>query len=251
MESEPSHDDSPTSLRPDLFRDRTVLVVGGTGGIGGATAAEFAGLGARVIAAGLPGQRPGPTDPRVTEVDLDLTRPGDLETLITAQDRLDVLVNAAGMIKRLDEYRPEVFAQVLEVNLTGTMRGCVAAQPLLAASGGSIVNVASMWSYFGGPLVPGYTASKGGVAQLTKALAVRYAADGVRVNAVAPGWIRTEMTAAIREEPAAERRILDRTPQARWGTPRDVAQVVTFLASPAAGFITGAVLPVDGGYSVA
>lgn len=239
------------TFRPDLFRDRNVLVVGGTGGIGGAVAAEFARAGARVIAAGLPAAGPAPGATGITEVDLDLTRPGDLETLITGQDRLDVLVNAAGMIKRLDEYRPEIFAQVLEVNLTGTIRGCVAAHPLLAASGGSIVNVASMWSYFGGPLVPGYTASKGGVAQLTKALAVRYATDGVRVNAVAPGWIRTEMTAAIRQDPEAERRILDRTPQARWGTPRDVAQVVTFLASPAAGFITGAVLPVDGGYSVA
>ncbi|WP_217428303.1 SDR family NAD(P)-dependent oxidoreductase [Microlunatus speluncae] len=234
------------TFRPDLFQGRTVLVVGGTGGIGGAVADQFGRLGARVIAAGLPGPGPGPAAAEVVE--LDLSRPDELEQLITGQDRLDVLINGAGMIRHETEYQPDVFAQVLEVNLTGTLRGCVAAHPLLAASGGSIINVASMWSFFGGARVPGYTASKGGVAQLTKALAVRWAADGVRVNAVAPGWIHTDMTAQVRSDPEVERRILDRTPLARWGAPEEVAEVITFLASPAARFITGTVLPVDGGY---
>jgi NAD(P)-dependent dehydrogenase (short-subunit alcohol dehydrogenase family) len=131
------------------------------------------------------------------------------------------------------------------------MRACVAAHPLLAETGGSIVNIASMLSFFGGPVVPGYSASKGGVVQLTKALAVRYAADGVRVNAVAPGWIRTDLTAALRADPDAERRILERTPLDRWGEPSDLVEVVCFLASPGAAFVTGAVIPVDGGYLVA
>jgi quercetin dioxygenase-like cupin family protein len=115
---------------------------------------------------------------------------------------------------------------------------------------GCIVNTASMLSFFGGGLVPGYSASKGGVAQLTKSLAIAYAADGIRVNAVAPGWIATPLTQALQDDRRAPRPILARTPMGRWGTPDDVAGPVLFLASAAARFVTGVVLPVDGGYLI-
>jgi NAD(P)-dependent dehydrogenase (short-subunit alcohol dehydrogenase family) len=119
---------------------------------------------------------------------------------------------------------------------------------LLRRAGGCVVNVASMLSFRGGPAVPGYSASKGGVLQLTKALAVAWAPEGIRVNAVAPGWIRTGLTAELRQDPEADRRIVERTPMGRWGDPADVAGAVAFLSGPDARFITGAVLPVDGGY---
>jgi NAD(P)-dependent dehydrogenase (short-subunit alcohol dehydrogenase family) len=193
---------------------------------------------------------PARVSERAEVSELDVTQQAAVENFIGGLPRLDVLVNAAGVIRRSDEFDPEVFARVIEVNLLGVMRACVAARPLLADSGGCIVNLASMLSFFGGPLVPAYTASKGAIMQLTKSLAVAWAADGVRVNAVAPGWIRTGLTAGIRADGAAEQRIIDRTPMGRWGEPADVAGAVAFLAGPDAAFITGAVLPVDGGYLV-
>jgi NAD(P)-dependent dehydrogenase (short-subunit alcohol dehydrogenase family) len=244
-----------SSAPPDedrSHRRRTVLVVGGTGGIGSAVAERFAALGCEVIAAGLDAGNSPPSLAAVARTaELDVTRADDVEELVGTLERLDVLVNAAGVIRRGEEYKLDVFAEVLDVNLTGTMRACVAAQPLLAASSGCIVNVASMLSYFGGPLVPGYSASKGGVVQLTKALAVGWAHQGIRVNAVAPGWIRTELTSGVRDDPAAAQRIVDRTPMRRWGEPSDVAGAVVFLSGPDAQFITGVVLPVDGGYLAA
>jgi NAD(P)-dependent dehydrogenase (short-subunit alcohol dehydrogenase family) len=119
---------------------------------------------------------------------------------------------------------------------------------MLKESGGCIVNLASMLSFFGGGLVPAYSASKGGIAQLTKSLAIAYAADGIRVNAVAPGWIATPLTRALQENEERSRAVLDRTPLGRWGRPEDVGQVAAFLCTPAAAFMTGAVVPVDGGY---
>ncbi|MFY9511485.1 MAG: SDR family oxidoreductase, partial [Rubrivivax sp.] len=181
---------------------------------------------------------------------LDVRDGAAVNTLVAAFELLHVVVNCAGVIRRQAEHEPEVFADTVDINLNGTMRVCAAARSKLAATQGCIVNTASMLSFFGGGLVPGYSASKGGIAQLTKSLAIAYAADGVRVNAVAPGWIATPLTQALQDDPARSGPILARTPLGRWGTPADVAGPVLFLASDAARFVTGTVLPVDGGYLI-
>jgi len=131
------------------------------------------------------------------------------------------------------------------------MRRRMAARPLLARSGGAIVNTSSMLAFFGGGLVSGYSASKGGVAQLTKSLAIASAAAKIRVNAIAPGWVATQLTQALQNDPGRSAAILARTPLGRWGEPVDIAGAVVFLCSRAASFITGAIMPVDGVYLVA
>jgi NAD(P)-dependent dehydrogenase (short-subunit alcohol dehydrogenase family) len=181
---------------------------------------------------------------------LDVTDTAAVNVFAAGIERLDVLVNAAGVLRRHDEYEAEVFASVLDINLTGGLRLCTALKPALARAKGSIINVASMYAFFGAPHAPAYAASKGGVVQLTKSLAVAWAKDGIRVNAIAPGWIVTPMSENARADEARSRAIVERTPLGRWGTPDDVLGPVLFLASEAARFVTGVVLPVDGGYSV-
>lgn len=229
---------------------KTAVVTGGTRGIGAGVAHALADAGWHVVAASASdeernafGQHAG-----IALAHVDVTDDASVAALFNGLDRLDGLVNCAGILRRGEEYDIEVFRRVIEVNLTGTMRCCLAAHALLARTGGAVVNTASMLSTFGGPLVPAYSASKGGVAQLTKALAGGWADDGIRVNAIAPGWIETEMTGGLREEPARTEGIMARTPLKRWGKTSEVAALARWLLGDEASFVTGAVYPVDGGY---
>lgn len=230
---------------------KQALVTGGARGIGFGVAEALLAAGYAVTVTGVSEAEVAAVPARdgLVAVVLDVTDQASVDAVLARFEQLDALVNCAGVIFRGREYDIDVFQKVIDVNLTGTMRMCVGARPLLARNGGAIVNTASMLSTFGGPLVPGYTASKGGVAQLTKALGVAWAEEGIRVNAVAPGWVATEVTRGIVEDPVRSAGILGRTPMKRWGDPRDIGDVVAFLCSDAARFMTGAIVPVDGGYA--
>ena len=159
-------------------------------------------------------------------------------------------MNGAAITSRGEEMEPAFFQRVVDVNLHGTFRAAVAFHPHLKASAGSLINIASMYATFGSPKNPAYGASKAAVEQLTKSLAIAWAPDNIRVNAIAPGFIITQQSAKSRINPDHVAKVTARTPLGRWGEPEDIAGAALFLASPLAGFMTGVCLPVDGGYSI-
>lgn len=226
---------------------KSAFISGGTSGIGLALAKGFAQAGYQVTASGI-GQLPE-TDESIEFISIDVTDGDAVVEYFEQIKTLNTLINAAGIIRREDEHHPKTFEQVVDTNLNGSMRLCAAARDALSQTKGSIINIASMLSYFGGGLVPGYAASKGGVVQLTKSLAIAYAKDGIRANAIAPGWIDTPLTGDLRADSKRNQAILDRTPLGRWGDPNELVGPALFLAGQEASFITGAVINVDGGYS--
>jgi len=237
----------------NIFQGQQALVVGGSSGIGRATAIALRHAGCAVLATGVSEAEVVAciADSRmqgIQTVCLDLGEGSAVDALLGSLPRLDILVNAAGVGRGASEFTPEGFVRTLEINLSGTMRTCYAARELLKASAGCIVNLASMMSFFGSPTAPAYAASKGGVAQLSKSLAVAWAAEGIRVNAVAPGWIDTPMTQGLQADEGRNARVIARSPMQRWGRPEEIAAGIVFLCSPAASFVNGVVLPIDGGY---
>jgi NAD(P)-dependent dehydrogenase (short-subunit alcohol dehydrogenase family) len=228
----------------------TAVVIGGGTGIGRACAEVLAEQGWRVHCAGRDEDADWPA--ALSFETLDVTDAAAVEAMAARFPALQALVNSAGIILHEGrEFDADGFRRVIDVNLMGTERASVAFRDALAAGKGAIVNVASVWSAFGSGRNPAYSASKGAVVSLTRSHAVAFAPQGIRVNAVAPGWIVTRLSSGARNDPARNEAITRRIPMGRWGEPREVGEVVAFLVSDAARYVNGVVLPVDGGYCVA
>jgi 2-deoxy-D-gluconate 3-dehydrogenase len=247
----------------DRFRldGKTALVTGASAGLGAAMAIAFAEAGADVISHGN-SRSPQNTCEQIEKlgrraagIQIDLSKPGAAEDLFARAQQVapvDILVNNAGTIRRAKavDYSDQDWATVLEVNLNSLWKLCQAAGRSFMGrgSGGKIINIASLLAFQGGITVPAYAASKGAVAQLTKALANEWAVQGVNVNAIAPGYMRTDNTSALQRDEVRNRQIIGRIPAGRWGEPDDICGAAVFLASAASDYIHGHVLLVDGGW---
>jgi len=243
---------------------RSALVTGGNGGIGLGIARGLAKAGAAVAIAGRNAAKTAAAKAelealgaRCEALEADVADPEACRRLVESAaerlGRLDILVNNAGIALggRPERLALDDWNAVLQTNLTAAFVASQAAHPLMkAAGGGKIINIGSMYAIFGAPYVPAYAASKGAVVQLTKSLAAAWARDNIQVNAILPGWIDTEMTRGARSAEAFDRAIVERTPAGRWGEAADFEGPAVFLASPASDFVTGALLNVDGGFSI-
>jgi 2-deoxy-D-gluconate 3-dehydrogenase len=243
---------------------KVAIVTGGNGGIGLGMARGLAQAGATVVIAARNAEK---SSKAVVELEglgakadfiaIDLASPvacrAAVDETVRRHGRLDTLVNNAGMSIRKppETYTVEEWRQVIETNLTGAFVLCQAAHPIMArVGGGKIINIGSMMSIFGGAYAAPYSSSKGAIVQMTKSLACAWAGDNIQVNAVLPGWIDTELTQDARAQvKGLNERVLARTPAKRWGVPDDLSGVAVFLASAASDFVTGAAIPVDGGYA--
>jgi 2-dehydro-3-deoxy-D-gluconate 5-dehydrogenase len=243
---------------------RVALVTGGNGGIGLGIARGLAAAGAAIVIAARDRVKAEAAVASLTAsgakaafVALDVADEGSCRAAIAAGverwGRLDILVNNAGISIRKppEDYSAAEWHAVLDTNLTGAFLCAQAAYPAMKrAGGGKIINIGSMFAIFGSAYAVPYAASKGALVQMTKSLAAAWAGDNIQVNAVLPGWIDTELTRDARQEvPGLHERVLARTPAGRWGVPDDLAGTAIFLASSASDFVTGAAIPVDGGFS--
>ncbi len=245
---------------------KVAIVTGGNGGIGLGMARGLVAAGARVVVAGRNREKSAVAVKELSRlgagsalaIEVDVTDAHSVEALLAQTlercGALHILVNNAGtnIRKPPHEVSLEEWRQVIDTNLTSAYLCSHAAYPLLKkAGGGKVINIGSMLSIFGAGFAPAYAASKGGIVQFTKACASAWAKDNIQVNAILPGWIDTELTRKAREQIAGlHENVLRRTPAARWGTIDDLRGIAVFLAAPASDFITGAAIPVDGGYSI-
>jgi 2-deoxy-D-gluconate 3-dehydrogenase len=244
------------------LRGKVALVTGSSQGLGKAMARALAQAGADVVINGRDAAKLAPVVKEIEAlggkalaVAADL---GDraavqrlIEQSIAWQGHLDILVNNAGIIRRTPaaDYSDADWDAVIGVNLNGVFTACRAAgKHMLARGSGKIINLASLLTFFGGITVPSYAAAKGGVGQLTKALSNEWSGKGVQVNAIAPGYMRTDNTAALQADPVRSKEILSRIPANRWGEPGDLEGAIVFLASSASDYLSGHVMAVDGGW---
>jgi len=253
--------EAPGGNDPFRLDGLTALVTGAATGIGAAVARALARAGADVACHG----NTRPADEtcqavraegrRAVAVSADLAEKNAATALVDAAieglGRIDILLNNAGLIRRSPaaDYGQDDWDLVVQVNLSSVFRLCqLAGRPMLQRGRGKIINIASLLSFQGGVFVPAYAASKGGVAQMTKALANEWAGKGVNVNAIAPGYIRTTNTLALQKDETRNRQILERIPAGRWGEAEDIAGAAVYLASRASDYVNGHVLAVDGGW---
>jgi 2-dehydro-3-deoxy-D-gluconate 5-dehydrogenase len=250
---------------PFSLAGKVAIVTGGNGGIGLGMAEGLADAGATIVIAArnteksqMAARALADRGIKTSVVALDVADAQSCSAMVRETvrqfGRIDILINNAGVNirKQPEQLTPAEWREVLSINLDGAFFCAQAAYPVMVkAGGGKIINIGSMLSIFGTSFATAYAASKGGIVQMTKSLAVAWAKDNIQVNAVLPGWIDTELTQKARVEVhGLHERVLARTPAARWGRAEDFRGIATFLASPAADFITGTAIPVDGGYSV-